>query len=173
TQGNRDNFKPLRIPRKGDVIAFNGATNWQYLIPIMLMDGHTVTLENDAVKYEFTMFEPLDVIRRKKRTSQQKIMSQYYPNGQLLTPWSNQLSYNSNQVRFLHIDGKSISNWAEYVVEQDYYWMMGDNRDDSADSRYWGFVPRSYILGEALFSYMSINFKTWLPRLNRIGVIIR
>ncbi|NQT97646.1 MAG: signal peptidase I, partial [Candidatus Marinimicrobia bacterium] len=47
TQGNRDNFKPLRIPRKGDVIAFNGATNWQYLIPIMLMDGHTVTLEND------------------------------------------------------------------------------------------------------------------------------
>jgi len=173
TQGNRDNFKPLRIPRKGDVIAFNGATNWQYLIPIMLMDGHTVTLENDAVKYEFTMFEPLDVIRRKKRTSQQKIMSQYYPNGQLLTPWSNQLSYNSNQVRFLHIDGKPISNWAEYVVEQDYYWMMGDNRDDSADSRYWGFVPRSYILGEALFSYMSINFKTWLPRLNRIGVIIR
>ena len=173
TQGNRDNFKPLRIPRKGDVIVINTETKWEYLIPVMLMDGHSVTLENNAVKYEFTMFEPLDVIRRKKRTSQQKIMSQYYPNGQLLTPWSNQLSYNSNQVRFLHIDGKPISNWAEYVVEQDYYWMMGDNRDDSADSRYWGFVPRSYILGEALFSYMSINFKTWLPRLNRIGVIIR
>ena len=173
TQGNRDNFKPLRIPRKGDVIAFNSATNWEYLIPIMLMDGHTVTIENDDVRYEFTMFDPVDVMRRKKRTPQLEIINEYYPHGQLLTPWADQLSYNSNQVRALHIDGVPIFSSSAYTVEQDYFWMMGDNRDDSADSRYWGFVPRCYILGEALFSYMSIDFDTWLPRLNRIGTIIR
>jgi signal peptidase I len=50
---------------------------------------------------------------------------------------------------------------------------MGDNRDDSLDSRYWGFVPKSNILGEALFSYFSLNLKTWIPRFNRIGTIIQ
>ncbi len=173
TQGNRDHFRSLRVPQKGDLITFNGSTNWEYLIPIMLMDGHTVTIETDNVRYEFTMFEPVDVMRRKKRTPQLKIINEYYPRGTLLTPWADQLSYNSNQVQALHIDGLPISEITDYTVEQDYFWMMGDNRDDSADSRYWGFVPRCYILGEALFSYMSIDFDTWLPRLSRIGTIIR
>ena len=60
-----------------------------------------------------------------------------------------------------------------YVVEQDYYWAMGDNRDDSLDSRYWGFIPENYILGEALFVYFSLNLKTWIPRFNRIFTVIK
>jgi len=44
-----------------------------------------------------------------------------------------------------------------YVLQDDYYFMMGDNRDDSADSRYWGFVPRRNIMGEALMIYWSWN----------------
>ncbi len=42
-----------------------------------------------------------------------------------------------------------------YTIKQDYYFMMGDNRDDSADSRFWGFVPRDKIIGEALMIYWS------------------
>ena len=59
-----------------------------------------------------------------------------------------------------------------YEVKKDYYWAMGDNRDDSLDSRYWGFIPRDYILGEALFSWFSINLKTGFPRFNRLGNVI-
>lgn len=52
----------------------------------------------------------------------------------------------------LKIDGISADH---YVCEQNHYFMMGDNRDNSHDSRYWGLVPESNIIGEALLTYLS------------------
>jgi len=43
------------------------------------------------------------------------------------------------------------------TVPADHYFMMGDNRDNSQDSRYWGFLPRSYVKGKALFVYWSFE----------------
>jgi signal peptidase I len=43
----------------------------------------------------------------------------------------------------------------KYTVERDYLWMMGDNRDNSADSRFWGFCPYENVVGSALFIYWS------------------
>ena len=54
----------------------------------------------------------------------------------------------------LKIDGESISS---YTFKQDYYFMMGDNRHNSEDSRFWGFVPADHIVGKALFIWMSID----------------
>ena len=50
------------------------------------------------------------------------------------------------------IDNQTITH---YTFEMDYYWMIGDNRHNSADSRYWGFVPEDHIVGKALFIWMS------------------
>jgi len=72
----------------------------------------------------------------------------------------------------LLFDGQPIMELDEYIVKQNYYWAMGDNRDNSLDSRFWGFVPEDHILGEALFAYMSLNLDTWIPRFDRIGTII-
>ena len=52
------------------------------------------------------------------------------------------------------IEGKPVNS---YTIKKDYYFMMGDNRDDSMDSRYWGLVARDLVVGEALMIYWSWN----------------
>ena len=57
-------------------------------------------------------------------------------------------------------DGKIFINGKEteyYTFKMDYYWMQGDNRDRSADSRYWGFVPEDHIVGEPVFVIISMD----------------
>jgi signal peptidase I len=51
-------------------------------------------------------------------------------------------------------DGKQLTT---YTFQQDYYFMMGDNRHNSADSRFWGFVPADHIVGKAVFVWMSLD----------------
>ena len=50
-----------------------------------------------------------------------------------------------------------LDNYGPVTVPKGEYFMMGDNRDDSYDSRYWGFVPNSNIIGTPVMVYMSIN----------------
>ena len=168
TNLNKDNFGPIYIPKKGDVFPINIETNWRHLLPIMMMEGHVAHLEDGNVKYEFTLQDPNEISRRKNDGN---IYDDYFPNGLLLTPWSNAIKYADFQ--YLHIDGIPATEWKDYELTQNYYWAMGDNRDDSLDSRYWGFIPENNILGEALFTYFSLNLDTWTPRWNRIGTPIR
>ena len=124
---NEDNYGPVIVPRKGDVIklTLNNIEQWRTIID-REFEKRVVTVEGNNIM----------------------------------------------------IEGKTVQS---YTLKQDYYFMMGDNRDDSLDSRFWGFVSRDRIVGEALMIYWSwdpsIPFSDFFNllstvRLNRIAKLV-
>ncbi len=90
--------------------------------------------------------------------------------------WQNFIEREGNVVqvrnRLVYINGTPAAN---YTVRDDYYFVMGDNRSNSHDSRFWGLVPESNIIGEALIVYWSNGEKPnsdFGIRWNRIGNLI-
>src|SRR5262249_26989785 len=55
------------------------------------------------------------------------------------------------------VEMRKLVEDGQLIVPEDHYFVMGDNRDDSQDSRYWGFVPRDNIIGRPLLIYWSVQ----------------
>ena len=111
----RDNFGPVRIPRKGDVVELTPKT--------------------------------LPLYRR--------IIADY--------------EHNSLEIK---ADGTILVNGEparSYTIGQDYYFMMGDNRHNSLDSRYWGFVPEDHIVGRPVVIWLSTDRGNKFPKNIRWG----
>lgn len=112
---NEDNYGPLVIPGKGDVVELTPENIEQWLTLINREHGRNV------------------------------------------------VSVKSSEI---YIDGV---NTTTYELQEDYYFMMGDNRDDSLDSRFWGFVPRENIVGIPLIVFWS--WDSDIPAFNVIDKI--
>lgn len=167
--GARVPFTPIRLPaferpERGDVIVFapphDAARN--YVKRLVASPGDTVSMREKVLFVNgHVVDEPY--ARYSKRAD-------LFPPGSL---W---------QCRFTVRPGRdtqcqpSRDNWGPIVVPPDAFLVLGDNRDDSEDSRYWGFVPRDAIRGRPLMVYYSFapdrrNSVPWLTsvRWKRIG----
>ncbi len=80
---------------------------------------------------------------------------------------NNKLEVKENTI---FINGEAADS---YTFKMDYYWMMGDNRHNSADSRMWGFVPEDHIVGKASFIWLSLDKDKSLPGKVRIKRMFR
>ena len=104
-----------------------------------------------------------------KKGMQVQLTSENYPLYKKLIREYEKNDFIKKSDRF-YLNGKETTN---YTFQQDYYWMMGDNRHRSEDSRFWGFVPEDHIVGKPVFIWFSIEgindgFKNWRIRWDRV-----
>ena len=159
----------FRQPRRGDIVVFDSRTQ----------EGVKV------VKRLIGM--PGDTLEMKQGRLYRNGVMQHEPYVQRLDSLSDtvdqemrwQLPYLLTRVDKVHYQ-PSRDVWGPLVVPRDSFFVMGDNRDNSYDSRYWGFVPRNVIRGRPLFVYYSYENEPWrvVPfltaiRWGRIGTMPR
>lgn len=87
--------------------------------------------------------------------------------------FSEQLGMKKHALQFLQNEAQRNQMTMEFVVPKDKYFVMGDNRDNSEDSRFWGFVPRENIIGEARYIGFNTDCLTLKGYCARIGTAIQ
>lgn len=151
----------LGTPQRGDVITFTSPKDGVRLIKrLVALPGDTIEMRDDQL-FLNGIYVPLygAVVKSEPLESE-------------LTPTvqaTEELAGRKHEVQFLPTV-PALRDFGPVVVPQDKYFFLGDNRDNSADSRYIGFVPRSLLIGRAHHILASVDITgNWRPRLERIG----
>src|SRR5262249_43612099 len=158
----------LGEPRRGDVVTFSSPRDGVRLIKrLVAVPGDTVEMRNKVlvVNGQAATYAPIaTVIERLSPGAKVQALrlNEHTGSGEHVVQW------------FRTPDGSEDDNFGPIVLPTGRYLMLGDNRDDSADSRYFGLVPRELLIGRAVAILASADIKgNWSPRLERFGERLR
>jgi signal peptidase I len=145
----------VREPRRGDVLVFDSVEQpgLKVVKRLIGMPGDTLSMERGAL---YRDGQPVDepFTRHDNPTKSEEPM----------------LRAKMRQWQARYLVGREagsydpdLQDWGPIVVPADSFFMMGDNRDNSYDGRYWGFLPRKNVRGTPLIVYFSYNQNSWRP----------
>ena len=180
---------------EGFTYVISDVTDWESFINLLLLDGNELELDNwnftlidpehisrlrGLIKYKILgLFNGSSIeSKRKLQIRQNNDQIEYAEQlkeknnkRKIITPWDSRIIKNVQDRDYilenLNINGAPIKTINKYTVKHDYYFLMGDNRDNSYDSRFWGFVPDYNILGIPVYSFINMaNFNFRMKVIN-------
>ena len=153
------NLPAFKEPKRGDIIVFKypKGDSLDYIKRCIALPGQVVEVRNGEV-----------FVDGKPEGKLEKTKQKYDPEEGYDILYYQVTMKNGKKYTIRHHKGWQNENYGPTKVPKGHYFMMGDNRDNSADSRSWGFLPRDNIVGEALIIYWSWDKNVTLYPLHRI-----
>ena len=157
----------LGEPGRGDIVTFSSPRDGVRLIKrLVALPGDTVEMRDKVllVNGQAANYRPIGmVVEHPSPEATVHALRLYESSGS-----------RTHVVQWLDLPGGAMGvSFGPLVVPADHYLMLGDNRDDSADSRYFGLVPRQLLIGRAVAILASADIKgSWAPRFARFGEVL-
>ena len=164
-------FPAFENPRRGDIIVFEYPKDrsLDFVKRCMAVGGDTVEMRDKVL---YVNHVPLDepYVRHSDPLVRRKDDRQFDPER---FDWQYDYLVESKKQELKGNYEPTRDNFGPIWVPKGKYFCLGDNRDASSDSRFWGFVDRDLIKGRPMILYFSWDSRHWVPRFNRIGHLIR
>lgn len=155
-----DKIIPFNNPKTGEVAVFRWPPDpsFDYIKRVIGVPGDKISYHNKVLT--------INGIEAKQTFKEHTVDES---SGKAVSRFTENLNGVEHSI-FIRTDVPAVD--FDLVVPEGNYYMMGDNRDDSADSRFWGFVPDSYLRGKAFLVWMSWNSNLGTVRWSNIGKVI-